>query len=163
MSLLLAVCSATLGLGESFPGKHKVSVSWVRSECCPKQHLLSLSVDVIPLLLLLSFLFFSFLSRFPDSGLKMKRKSYCLITTAVTSIKCYLKVNGLHMLKTLELLTDHCKVSRIFNNLHVRYSPMTFSAGSAASPGFLCRCSQQKLLLHFLLQQSNGARDGAKL
>ncbi|CAM9909760.1 unnamed protein product, partial [Bubo scandiacus] len=46
---------------------------------------------------------------FPDSGLKMKRKSYCLITTAVTSIKCYLKVNGLHMLKTLELLTDHCK------------------------------------------------------
>ncbi|TRZ24696.1 hypothetical protein HGM15179_002398 [Zosterops borbonicus] len=46
---------------------------------------------------------------FPDPGLKMKRKSYCLITTAVTSIKCYLKVNGLHMLKTLELLTDHCK------------------------------------------------------
>ncbi|RMC13296.1 hypothetical protein DUI87_10831 [Hirundo rustica rustica] len=47
--------------------------------------------------------------RFPGPGLKMKRKSYCLITTAVTSIKCYLKVNGLHMLKTLELLTDHCK------------------------------------------------------
>lgn len=72
---------------------------------------------------------FFFFSRFPDSGLKMKRKSYCLITTAVTSIKCYLKVNGLHMLKTLELLTDHCKVSRIFNNLHVTCSPMIFGAG----------------------------------
>lgn len=47
----------------------------------------------------------------------MKRKSYGLISTAVTSIKCYLKVNRLHMLKTLELLTGRCKVSRIFNNL----------------------------------------------
>lgn len=48
----------------------------------------------------------------------MKRKSYGLISTAVTSIKCYLKVNRLHMLKTLELLTDHCKVSRIFKIFH---------------------------------------------
>lgn len=132
VSLLLAVCSTSLGLGESFPGEHMDGVSWVHREGCPKQHLPCLSVDVIPLLLLLlvffSFLFF-FFSRFPDSGLKMKRKSYCLITTAVTSIKCYLKVNGLHMLKTLELLTDHCKVSRIFNNLHVTCSPMIFGAG----------------------------------
>lgn len=84
-----------------------------------------------------SFFSFLFFSRFPDSGLKMKRKSYCLITTAVTSIKCYLKVNGLHMLKTLELLTDHCKVSRIFNNLHGMHSPAMFGAGRAASPGSL--------------------------
>lgn len=100
--------------------------------------------------------FFSFLSRFPDSGLKMKRKSYCLITTAVTSIKCYLKVNGLHMLKTLELLTDHCKVSRIFNNLHVTRSPSIFGAGQAASPGSLRQGSQKKPLLHSSLQRRNG-------
>lgn len=92
----------------------------------------------------------------------MKRKSYCLITTAVTSIKCYLKVNGLHMLKTLELLTDHCKVSRIFNNLHVTRSPAIFSEGQAASPGSLRQGSQQKPLLHSSFQGQNGARDGAK-
>jgi len=65
----------------------------------------------------------------------MKRKSYCLITTAVTSIKCYLKVNGLHMLKTLELLTDHCKVSRIFNNLHVARSLAIFGTRAGCEPG----------------------------
>lgn len=132
----------------------------MHGECCPKQHLPCLLVDVIPLLLPLPF--FSFLSRFPDSGLKMKRKSYCLITTAVTSIKCYLKVNGLHMLKTLELLTDHCKVSRIFNNLHITRSSAIFGTGQAASPGSLRRGSQQKPLLHSSLQWQNGARDGAK-
>lgn len=98
---------------------------------------------------------FSFLSRFPDPGLKMKRKSYCLITTAVTSIKCYLKVNGLHMLKTLELLTDHCKVSRIFNNLHVMHNPAIFGAEQTVSPGSLCQGSQQKPLLHSSLTWQN--------
>lgn len=132
----------------------------MHGECCSKQHLPCLLVDVILLPLLLPF--FSFLSRFPDSGLKMKRKSYCLITTAVTSIKCYLKVNGLHMLKTLELLTDHCKVSRIFNNLHVTCSPSIFGAGQAASLGSLRQGSQKKPLLHSSLQRRNGARDGAK-
>jgi len=118
----------------------------------------------IPQLLLLFFFFFFlsffsflFFSRFPDSGLKMKRKSYCLITTAVTSIKCYLKVNGLHMLKTLELLTDHCKVSRIFNNLHGTHSPAMFSAGQATSPAWLpAPGSEQKPLLHSSLKGQNG-------
>lgn len=142
-------------------------ISWqtrgwcLTGESCPKQHLPCLLVDVIPLFLLLPIYFF-FFSRFPDSGLKMKRKSYCLITTAVTSIKCYLKVNGLHMLKTLELLTDHCKVSRIFNNLHVMRSPAIFGKGQAASPGSLHQGSQQKPLLHSSLQGRNRAWDGAK-
>lgn len=82
----------------------------------------------------------------------MKRKSYCLITTAVTSIKRYLKVNGLHMLKTLELLTDHCKVSRIFNNLHIMHSPVIFGTGQATSLGSLRQGSEQKPLLHSLLK-----------
>lgn len=85
--------------------------------------------------------------RFPDLGLKMKRKSYGLITTAVTSIKCYLKVNRLHMLKTLELLTDHCKVSRIFNNLQVMLKHSIFSPGQLSS-GTLRLAFQNKLLSH---------------
>lgn len=66
------------------------------------------------------------------------------------------------MLKTLELLTDHCKVSRIFNNLHITRSPTVFSAGQAVSPASLCWGSQQKLLLHSLLQHRNGTTDSAK-
>lgn len=60
------------------------------------------------------------------------------------------------MLKTLELLTDHCKVSRIFNNLHVTRSPSIFGAGQAASPGSLRQGSQKKPLLHSSLQRRNG-------
>lgn len=52
------------------------------------------------------------------------------------------------MLKTLELLTDHCKVSRIFNNLHVTHNPVIFGAEQTVSPGSLCQGSQQKPLLH---------------
>lgn len=131
-------------------------ISRVHRECCLKQHLPCLLLDVTPLIFLIFFFFpFSFLSRFPDPGLKMKRKSYCLITTAVTSIKCYLKVNGLHMLKTLELLTDHCKVSRIFNNLHVMHNPAIFGAEQTVSLASLCQGSQQKPLLHSSLTWQN--------
>lgn len=66
------------------------------------------------------------------------------------------------MLKTLELLTDHCKVSRIFNNLHVTRSPSIFGAGQAASLGSPRQGSQKKPLLHSSLQRRNGARDAAK-
>ena len=35
------------------------------------------------------------------------------------------------MLKTLELLTDRCKVSRIFNNLRATLNHSIFSSGQA--------------------------------
>lgn len=138
------------------------SAWWLHHDHHPTLHLPCLLVDPSAsppffFFFFLSFFSFLFFSRFPDSGLKMKRKSYCLITTAVTSIKCYLKVNGLHMLKTLELLTDHCKVSRIFNNLHGTHSPAMFSAGQAASPAWLpAPGSEQKPLLHSSLKCQNG-------
>lgn len=158
VSLLLVIWSTSPGLGELFPGKNRdVSPgAWgMLPQAAPSLSLGGSHPSAFPPP-------FFFLSRFPDSGLKMKRKSYCLITTAVTSIKCYLKVNGLHMLKTLELLTDHCKVSRIFNNLRITRSATVFSARQAVSPGSLCWGSQQKLLLHSLLQHRNKAVDSAK-
>lgn len=59
------------------------------------------------------------------------------------------------MLKTLELLTDHCKVSRIFNNLHVTRNPAIFGAEQTVSPASPCQGSQQKPLLHSSLTWQN--------
>lgn len=59
------------------------------------------------------------------------------------------------MLKTLELLTDHCKVSRIFNNLHVTRNPAIFGAEQTVSLASPCQGSQQKPLLHSSLTWQN--------
>lgn len=141
-------------------GWYLMGAQWVLPQAAPSLSLARCHPSDFPHLFF-SFFPFSFLSRFPDPGLKMKRKSYCLITTAVTSIKCYLKVNGLHMLKTLELLTDHCKVSRIFNNLHVTHNSAIFGAEQTVSLASPCQGSQQKPLLHssFTWQkQAKGAK-----
>lgn len=138
--------TVTTGKGPFGPGFHQPGMelfhSWsptLDSAYCLEAHLWSFSfmarfiLSVTSHLLNVSYLkvFLQF-ALFPDSGLKMKRKSYCLITTSIASIKCCLKVNRLHMLKTLELLTDHCKVSRIFNNLHGTFIYVIFQTEQAS-------------------------------